>query len=69
MKKKIIKSILSFLLLWLLVMLIASGLVVIVGIPALILSHFGTSGLAGVLLFLYSTFIVAGLVILCDGIA
>lgn len=69
MKKKIINSILRFLLLCLLVMLIVSGLVVAVGIHALILIHFGTSALAGVFLFLYITFLVAGVVVLRGDIA
>lgn len=68
MKEKIIKPILKLLLMWLSVMLIVIALGVIIGIPALILSYFGTSALAGVFLFLYITFIIAGFIIFCDSI-
>ena len=63
MKEKIIKSIIRFLLMWLLVILIFIALCVIIWIPILIFNHFGNGTLGGVLLFLYITFLVTGMVV------
>lgn len=62
MKEKIIKPILRFLLMWLMVILVFMVLGVIISVPVLIFNYFDNI-LAGVLFFLYCTFLVACLAI------